>query len=86
MHSQSNRKISIKNKTLGFIERGNGFPQTDDIVVDHAQEKAYKVLPDTRFTGHIETGYRPGDANTTVLNVMELNYEDHYNNSDAWEI
>lgn len=66
---------------INFIERGNGFPMTDDIVVDHDECKAYRVLPDIPGTGRIET-HAPGMGNSTILNVEEVDYEEYCDTAD----
>lgn len=70
---------------IEFIERGNGYPMAGDIVVDHEDEKAYRVLPDVFGTGSIET-HRAGMGNSTALNVELVDYEEHCDSADVWEV
>lgn len=73
-------------KRLTFIEKGNGFPREGDVLVNHTNEEAFRVLPDEEpGDGRIETG-RPGLGNSCLLVVEEIDYEDHVGNPDVWEI
>lgn len=71
---------------IEFTERGNGYPQSGDIVVSHEDETAYRVLPDVPGTGNIETGNAMcGHGNSVALNVEEIDYEEHMDSAD-WEV
>jgi hypothetical protein len=74
-------------KRLTFIETGNGFPRTGDVLINHQDEECFLVLPDEEpGDGRIETGSRPGDFNSCLLVVEELDYEEHMDSPDVWEI
>lgn len=72
---------------IEFQERGNGFPSDGDILVDHEEQTAYRVLPDEpgMGQGNIET-HSPGTGNTTTLNVEVVDYDDFCDSHDVWEI
>jgi len=74
---------------IEFVERGNGYPMTGDILINHEDERAYRVLDDIPGTGqgHITTrDPMTGYGNSTILRVEEVDYEEHANDRDAWEI
>lgn len=73
-------------KRLTFIEKGNGFPRTGDILINHRDEEAFRVLPDEQpGDGAIRT-YPGGRPNECTLAVEEIDYEDHADLPDVWEI
>ena len=74
---------------INFVERGNGFPQANDIILDHDECAAYRVLTNEVGTGFIRTAVNPmgwDNASTTTLTVEVVDYDDHYADEDAWEI
>lgn len=73
-------------KRINFTEQGNGFPREGDILINHRDEEAFRVLPDEQpGDGTIRT-YPGGRPNECTLVVEELDYEEYAGNPDGWEI
>ena len=72
---------------INFVERGNGFPPGNAILVNHEDQTAYRVMTyaETGDPGSIRT-YGPGQGNEVTLYVEEQDYEDHHDDEDAWEV
>lgn len=69
---------------LNFIERGNEYPLTGDILVDHEEQAAYRVLDGA---GGISTGNAmKGDPNECELNVEIVDYEEYADDQDPLPI
>jgi hypothetical protein len=73
-------------KTINFTEKGNGYPSTGDVLVNHIDLEAYRVLPSRPGTGEGHIVTRQYHANECLLRVEEVDYEEHFGSPDAWEI